>query len=257
MNRSTGFITIATVAALAGASYADGVVNMTGAFPGYDGGNGGGTFTATSVSGYNGESFGPGSTANSFQTFCLQENEFVNPFGSGTNYNTVIAGYTVLAGRSNYDPSTGAAATASGIDELSSTTALLYSTFRSSNDFSFLGAAAPASTSALAGALQLAIWYSEGELSDGTGATFDNYTAYTGNLTAVAMFNWAMGANNGSFYNVRVLQMFDRDSNGNSTGNAQDMLTIVPLPPAAYAGMGTLAGVIGMGYIRRRRLANA
>ena len=36
----------------------------------------------------------------------------------------------------------------------------------------------------------------------------------------------------------------------NSTGSFT--LTLVPLPPAAFAGLGTLAGVAGLGYIRRR-----
>jgi len=31
----------------------------------------------------------------------------------------------------------------------------------------------------------------------------------------------------------------------------------VPLPPAAYAGLGTLACLLGAGHIRRRKLAAA
>lgn len=32
-----------------------------------------------------------------------------------------------------------------------------------------------------------------------------------------------------------------------------DLFVVVPLPPAGWAGMATLAGVMGLGYIRRRR----
>lgn len=40
-----------------------------------------------------------------------------------------------------------------------------------------------------------------------------------------------------------------------SGGNGQDMVTMIPLPPSAYAGMGTLVALLGLGYIRRRKLA--
>ncbi len=41
---------------------------------------------------------------------------------------------------------------------------------------------------------------------------------------------------------------------GASREGSQDQLVIVPLPPAAYAGMGVLAALAGASYIRRRRL---
>lgn len=37
-----------------------------------------------------------------------------------------------------------------------------------------------------------------------------------------------------------------------SRGRVQDQLVVIPLPPAAYAGMGLLGAVIGASYIRRR-----
>ncbi len=255
MNRFIGLTTVALVATMAGTTLADGGVLISVGAPGYDGGIGlgGGAFTATPTSGYIGELSGPGSIGTSFQTFCLQENENV---GLPGNYTAVISTYTVLEGRSNYDPSGPTApTTGTGRDYLSPTTALLYSTFRNGGNFGGFGTGQ--STQDLTQALQLAIWFSEGELTDGDN-TFGNYSNYAGgagdDTLAEKLFAWASNPlnNQGSLWDVRVLQLFNADGS-----NAQDMLTIVPLPPAAYAGMGTLAGVIGMGYIRRRRHANA
>lgn len=249
MKRFMGLTTVTVVAALAGTACADSVTITPGA-AGYQGGNGGGAFTATQASlGFVGTFSGPASNGTSnFQTFCLQLNENL---GFGGTYKTVISTYTVAAGVTNFDPTSGSFGANVGQDELSATTAVLYSQFRNSGNF---GGTAPADTTALVNALQLAIWYSEGELSSPANPNGLN-GAFAANSDAVAMFNWAKGvaiANPNNFYGVRVLQLF------NASGtNAQDLLTIVPLPPAAYAGMGTLAGVIGMGYIRRRRLANA
>lgn len=239
-------LAVLATAALAGTARADGTVRMNNGAANYN------SFTATGLTGYVGENSGPGSTGSSFQTFCLQANEYFTP---NNIYTGVISTYTLAEGNSNYDPSGPTApTTGTGRDYLSSTTALLYSSFRSGGTF---GGNAPSTSSALTTALQLAIWYSEGELNNGT-TTYANFASYTGNSAAVAMFNWANANKDGSLYNVRVLQLF----NSNGT-NAQDQLTIlspaqlsfVPLPPGAYAGMGTLAGVIGIGYVRRRRLA--
>jgi len=35
--------------------------------------------------------------------------------------------------------------------------------------------------------------------------------------------------------------------------NQQDMLYVVPLPPAAFAGLGMLGGIAGFRTIRRRK----
>ena len=249
MKRFIGLTTVAIVAALAGTAAADSVTVTQGA-TGYQGGNGGGAFTATQASaGFVGTFSGPASNGTSnFQTFCLQLNENLS---FGGTYNTVISTYTVAAGVTNFDPASGAFGSNPSQDTLGATTALMYSQFRTFGNF---GGFAPADTTDLATALQLAIWYSEGELSSPANPNGLN-NAFAANTAAVNMFNWAMGvanANPTEFYGVRVLQMFNADGS-----NAQDVLTIVPLPPAAYAGIGTLAGVIGMGYIRRRRLANA
>jgi len=251
MNRFIGLTTAVLVAAVAGTALADGGVRINAGFAGYTGGIGigGGAFTATTLnSGYIGEFSGPGSSLTSFQTFCLQLNENL---AFGGNYTAAISTFTVLEGLSNYDPSGPTAPTSTGSDDLSSTTALLYSTFRNGGNFG--GSWDGLSTTDLTLALQLAIWFSEGELTNGT-TFFSLYANYTSNTLALNLFAWASNPlhNLGSLWDVRVLQLFNSDRS-----NAQDILTIVPLPPAAYAGLGTLAGVIGMGYIRRRRHANA
>jgi hypothetical protein len=38
------------------------------------------------------------------------------------------------------------------------------------------------------------------------------------------------------------------------TNLGQDLMVLVPLPPAAWAGLGSLAGVLGFTAIRRRKL---
>ncbi len=45
---------------------------------------------------------------------------------------------------------------------------------------------------------------------------------------------------------------FDPGAGASGTADAE-VFVLVPLPPAAYAGLATLAGVIGLSYIRRRR----
>lgn len=47
---------------------------------------------------------------------------------------------------------------------------------------------------------------------------------------------------------------FRFDPGAGASGTADgEVFVLVPLPPAAYAGLATLAGVIGLSYIRRRR----
>jgi hypothetical protein len=50
-----------------------------------------------------------------------------------------------------------------------------------------------------------------------------------------------------------VLRLWANYSNGQFSGNRQDQLTLIPLPPAAWAGLGSLAGVMAIGYVRRRK----
>ncbi len=41
---------------------------------------------------------------------------------------------------------------------------------------------------------------------------------------------------------------------GVSRGGSQDQLVVIPLPPAAWAGLGLIGGLMGMSYLRRRSL---
>ncbi len=45
---------------------------------------------------------------------------------------------------------------------------------------------------------------------------------------------------------------FNPDANGGAFAD-MDLFVVVPLPPAGWAGLATLAGVMGLGYVRRRR----
>ena len=90
----------------------------------------------------------------------------------------------------------------------------------------------------------------------GGGFTIDGLTfagmfsdATFGNVDVSQFFN-AQGANGlpGSFL------QFNFDPNASGAGFADiDAFVTVPLPPAAWAGMATLAGVMGLGYLRRRK----
>lgn len=64
------------------------------------------------------------------------------------------------------------------------------------------------------------------------------------NATITAHMN-ALLANYGSGDTVKGLRAM-------VSGNSQDMLYVVPLPPAAFAGLATLVGVAGVARLRRR-----
>lgn len=46
---------------------------------------------------------------------------------------------------------------------------------------------------------------------------------------------------------------FDPNASGAGFADMDMFVDVVPLPPAAWAGMATLAGIMGMSYIRRKR----
>jgi hypothetical protein len=188
----------------------------------------GGAFRATVVSGYVGETGGFGGTANSFLTFCLERDEFVS---LGTTYYAELD--TVARDGGSGGPSP---------DPISYETAALYQEFRSAGSFGNLAGLTNnlLDTANEIRSLQLAIWHAEDEMPG---------SEYTNDTLAVALYNWAVANNSGSIGNVRVMNLW---TSSDGTGHAQDMLTIVPLPTAAWAGLGSLAGVFGMGYARRR-----
>lgn len=173
----------------------------------------------------------------SFYTFCLERTEHIS---FGATYYTQISGGAVNGGYSGQ--------TSTNYDPVSNETAALYRTFRSGGSFG--GTIGTIDQSAETTALQVAIWYFEGEWFD-----LGNGNPLALSAQAQELVNWAT-ANATGLGGVRVLTLWTNynASTGTYSGNSQDMLTIIPLPPAAYAGIGSLLGVVGFGVIRRRRL---
>jgi hypothetical protein len=181
---------------------------------------------------------------NGFQTFCLEENEYVYP---NTQYSAVLGNAAIKGGIG------GTIVTINGVpqDPLSKGTAWLYYQFSqgalTGYDYS------PTGRTASADALQKTIWWLEGEAIDpGTGNTFRNnvISHFTGGITE------AMSNNNG-LYHVMVVTLWVQDKAGDLSLNTdgtpkylrQDMLATVPVPPAVYL-LG--AGLIGVVFIRKR-----
>jgi len=256
-NRSIVAMAIIAVAGLAANAMADGRIRINDATGAYNGSDGsGGAFTISRHAGspfangdYNGtyggnRISGDGRGNTSFLSFCLERNENI---GFGGEYYTEIA-TSAAAG--------GLGGASGGVDPLSSTTQKLYREFRNladSNDANvsttgrFNGHLSnPLSlTGTDVTAIQNAIWFSEGELNSISGA-------------ALLIYNWA---NLGTTIvpgseDVRVLRLWTNwNASSGYSGFAQDQLTLIPLPPAAWAGLGSLAGVAAFGMIRRRKLA--
>jgi hypothetical protein len=252
MSHKFGSIACMAVLALAGQAMADGVVSASYSPTNYgNGANGGGGFLFTYVSGNVGlmgsQTFaGPvnATTANNrltngFISFCIERTENL-PQGNS---------FAQISGSSNGGGHSGQQG---GVDPISNATALLYRTFRAGTAMNLGGSfgSVVVDSAAEATDLQLAIWSIEGEITPANPLTIT--------ARAQAMINWAT-TNQTGLGGVRVLRLWSNYNaqTGVYSGFRQDQLTIVPLPPAAFAGLGTLAGVIGLGYIRRRRLANA
>ena len=250
MIRATSLV----VALMAGSqALADGQIRMDDGFGFYNGTDGsGGAFMTTRISGYNGltgdnliSGDGRGTGSDTFLTFCLEYSEH---FYFGGYYYTQIS---TSASNGGGDPNQG---DPNRTDPLSATTARLYSEFRNGGDFGGTGSFADGyNSSAETTAIQNAIWYSEGERS----------LADIGGMGGLAyqIWDWANTHNNGTLNNVRVLRLWtDRTSDGHGgytySGHAQDQLTLVPLPSAAWAGLSGLAGIAVLGLRRRAKLAD-
>ena len=228
-------VALVAISAGAGSALADGRVQINDGTGFYDGTNGsGGAFQAQWLSGYNGIGGGNGQTGSNFLTFCIEENEFL---GFGGQYYTQIATTAMNGGVSGGGP---------GGDPLDAATAKIYREFRAGGNFGGVGTFSDGyNTSDETSAIQYAIWSIEGEMTLGNDSI---------SLLAADLVTWASN-NNGSIGNVRVMRLWDTYQNGVYSGNHQDLLTLVPLPPAAWAGLGTLTGVAGLGFLRRRKLA--
>jgi len=196
------------------------------------------------VSGNNGILGGPGGTAGlSFLTFCLER---------GENVSLPQTYYTEIGERALGGGNDGGGDPAAG-DPLSDATKRLYKAFRTNQSIGtngYAGIVGDNSDLALnrdqTRSMQRAIWVLEHELS----ATASEFT---GDLRAVNYYNWAMNPANGDTSGVRVLRLWATYINGEYGGFRQDQLTLIPLPPAAWAGLGSLAGVMAIGYFRRRK----
>lgn len=182
-----------------------------------------GQYTATVLSGFAGMTDVTG-IGSSFDTFCLEKNEYFIP---GNNYEATID----IAARNG-----GVSGGVNGADPISPATAYLYTQFRAGN----LGFSSFTNASDSA-ALQDAFWYLEGEISSVSGQ-------------ALALVNQALAAGWTDIGDVRVMNIIG--PNGSSdNGNAQSQLTMVPLPAAVWAGIAGFGGVV-LHSARRRRALN-
>jgi hypothetical protein len=194
-----------------------------------------------------------------FQTFCLEISEGV------VTHNQNLSDVEVSGPHPIYQWSLGTGAIRGGRfgnngggpqDDLSAETAFLYQNFWQGTLAGYVYAFGAGRT-ASARDLQLAIWYLEDELnsSDGTPNGLRPSQAF---LTAganafilAAQTAVSTGAWSG-LGSVRVLNLTTFDAQGQIV-QAQSVLVLVPLPPAAWLGLGLMTAMGAVGIIRRRR----
>ncbi len=177
---------------------------------------------------------GPGN----FVTFCVETNEYLT---EGGHYYVELSKEAKAGGSGGPSP-----------DPLDSRTAYLYASFIRGTLQSQLNAwLADGGTggtwtdedNASGTALQNAIWYIEQEGGSNSGLA--------GKLVSLAA--WAVGGGTGAnvseINKVHVMNMW---TNSNHTGNAQDLLVMIPLPAPVWMGGIGLCGVVGMALRRRR-----
>lgn len=222
---------------LAQASYAD-TITLTQDTTNYTGAHGAGEFGVSAFSGATVSTAGSGvaTSGNAFQTFCLEGNEHV---ALNTSYNWTLSTGAVAGGYSGGNP-----------DPIGSDTAYLFHQFWAGTLTSYTYTQGSGRTSS-ANSLQLAIWSLEGEL--GTTALTNAYNAdsqaqawVSAAQTAVANGTWTGTGN------VRVLNLTSTVDGS----NAQSVLVetqAVPLPSSALLGLGLMAGLTGVGVLRKRR----
>lgn len=185
--------------------------------------------------------------SDSWQTFCVERNEYVSPPG---NYYGDLNTFATRGGAGGNDGTEGPSGMAS--DTLDARTAYLYQNFRLGTLLTSYSNGAPRGDDA--GALQNAIWYLEGELSSISGKAVQFYneaveatelgTLYDGGATD-GHTTWS------GLGRVRVLNLW---GDVNRTQYQQDQLALLPQVPVPGA---VLLGVIGLSTIAwiRRRLS--
>lgn len=217
----TSLCAVMLLAGLAATASADKIVRITG---GPMQAGDGGEFRITPISGGSVGVTGLATdAANSFQTFCLERNQFIN---LGQQYIATLDTAADNGGVGGGSP-----------DPLSVETAYLYWSYRHGNLPGYELAESNARKSD-ARALQLAIWVLEDEITE-------QNNEYKNNATAKQFVAFARSTTWDSIRNVRVLNLVGL--NGES---AQSQIAVViPLPTTAgLAGLGLLA----VGARRRR-----
>lgn len=201
----------------------------------YSGGTAG-EFLVTDFTGLNVPALGTDVQVNRgiFQTFCMEFNELLTP---GVTYNWELNTAAVNGGVSGGNP-----------DPLDARTAYLYTQFwhgtLSNYAFDDLGDQT-GERGPDAKQLQDAIWYLEGEIGSlASGSKAANWVAEANQ--AVNTGAWS------GIGNVRILNLYSFDTSGNRVHN-QDLLVVVPLPPAAMAGFLLLGGLGAARRLRRRK----
>jgi hypothetical protein len=186
-----------------------------------------------------------------FQTFCLELDETIVTYNNDSQdvetanptngiYSWDISDRAKQGGRNTNSD-----------DVLSEQTAYLYTQFWYGTLAGYnktFGSGAGSRTES-ARDLQIAIWYFENELGDSSNGFSPNVNTLTsGAQSFIAAANSAVS---GGFWsglgNVRVLNLYS------GTDNVQDVLVLVPLPPAAWLGLGLMSAMGVVGLIRRRR----
>lgn len=240
MKKRTWWATVAAVGILVGAASSEAVagtikvVRSTSATTGYSGVAG--EFKVTELTGMS----PPAMAANAalpggiFQTFCLEKN---NGIATNTTYNWTL----------NTAAVDGGGGAVGGSDPLSSQTAYLYTQFWNGalNGYTYtLGSGRTASATDL----QTAIWYLEEEYTGGKTATnFNNLSQQAQDWVTEAESAVSSGAWTG-LRSVRVLNLTDA-----SGADIQDLLVMVPLPPAAMAGFLLFGGLGLLGRVKKRK----
>lgn len=184
------------------------------------------------VTGLPGDVIGAGDRSQTFQTFCIETDEFVE------------LGDTVYHATVNTEAIFGGANTDQG-DPIDPRTAFLYTAFRQGTLTGYSYPSGPGREAA-AEALQQAFWFIEGE----SGGANNAFVALA-NAAVAPGGEWftQWGAN--SIGNVRALNIVLRDANGAVIDDTvQDFLTLIPLPSAG--GLAAI-GLIGCGFGVRRR----
>jgi len=195
----------------------------------------GGEWGISSISGFTPTAMGSGVAAsgNVFHSFCLERNETLSPGTYDWSMSTSAHNGGVGGATNNADPIS--AATAYLFDLWWAGNLTNFGSGGNSYDYSF-GSGRVASSLEL----QNAIWFLEDEL---TSSQMDHNSVG---------WDWAQAAlsavgSSTSIGNVRVLTLTD------SNGNHQDVLVLVPLPPAAAIGLGLMSAMGVVGMVRRRK----